>query len=69
MSNALNGIAEQFQHKTSVIAKWEKKNIVYDPLAQLVEHLTFNQGVGRSSRPWVTILEDMAAVKTVAFFI
>ena len=26
-----------------------------DPLAQLVEHLTFNQGVGRSSRPWVTI--------------
>ena len=39
----------------------------YDPLAQLVEHLTFNQGVGRSSRPWVTILEDRAAVKTVAF--
>ena len=26
----------------------------YDPLAQLVEHLTFNQGVPRSSRGWVT---------------
>ncbi len=28
---------------------------LYDPLAQLVEHLTFNQGVPRSSRGWVTI--------------
>ena len=26
-----------------------------DPLAQLVEHLTFNQGVPRSSRGWITI--------------
>ena len=26
-----------------------------DPLAQSVEHLTFNQGVPRSSRGWVTI--------------
>ena len=26
----------------------------YDPLAQLVEHLTFNQGVPRSSRGWIT---------------
>ena len=25
-----------------------------DPLAQLVEHLTFNQGVLRSSRRWIT---------------
>ena len=25
-----------------------------DPLAQSVEHLTFNQGVPRSSRGWVT---------------
>ena len=29
----------------------------YDPLAQSVEHLTFNQGVPRSSRGWVTILK------------
>ena len=27
-----------------------------DPLAQSAEHLTFNQGVPRSSRGWVTIL-------------
>ena len=26
-----------------------------DPLAQSVEHLTFNQGVPRSSRGWITI--------------
>jgi hypothetical protein len=26
----------------------------HDPLAQLAEHLTFNQGVRRSSRRWVT---------------
>ena len=26
----------------------------FDPLAQAVEHLTFNQGVRRSSRRWVT---------------
>ena len=26
----------------------------YDPLAQLAEHLTFNQGVPRSSRGWIT---------------
>ena len=25
------------------------------PLAQSVEHLTFNQGVPRSSRGWITI--------------
>ncbi len=30
-------------------------NILYrDPLAQSVEHLTFNQGVRRSNRRWVT---------------
>ncbi len=28
---------------------------ILDPLAQLVEHLTFNQGVRRSNRRWVTI--------------
>ena len=26
----------------------------FDPLAQSVEHLTFNQGVPRSSRGWIT---------------
>ncbi len=32
----------------------------FDPLAQAVEHLTFNQGVRRSSRRWVTILAGVA---------
>jgi hypothetical protein len=31
--------------------------VFYEPLAQLAEHLTFNQGVPRSSRGWLTILE------------
>ena len=29
--------------------------LLYGALAQLVEHLTFNQGVPRSSRGWITI--------------
>jgi hypothetical protein len=29
--------------------------VLCDPLAQSVEHLTFNQGVARSNRAWVTI--------------
>ena len=28
----------------------------YDPLAQPAEHLTFNQGVPRSNRGWITIV-------------
>ena len=28
--------------------------MLYDPLAQLVEHMTFNHGVRRSNRRWVT---------------
>ena len=28
---------------------------LFGPLAQSVEHLTFNQGVPRSSRGWVTV--------------
>jgi hypothetical protein len=40
----------------------------HDPLAQLVEHLTFNQGVSRSNREWVTILRRVGqAVKTPPF--
>ena len=27
---------------------------LYDPLAQSVEHMTFNHGVPRSNRGWVT---------------
>ncbi|KAF0229018.1 MAG: hypothetical protein FD182_1274 [Fusobacteria bacterium] len=31
-----------------------------DPLAQSVEHLTFNQGVPRSSRGWITKIAPVA---------
>ena len=37
-----------------------------DPLAQLAEHLTFNQGVPRSSRGWVTIFRTEEANADVA---
>ena len=30
--------------------------IIYDPLAQSVEHMTFNHGVPRSNRGWITNL-------------
>ena len=42
-----------------------------DPLAQSAEHLTFNQGVRRSNRRWITIMEryrsghNEAVLKTV----
>ena len=39
----------------------------FDPLAQSVEHLTFNQGVPRSSRGWITIRPVGQAVKTPPF--
>ncbi len=38
----------------------------YDPLAQLAEHLTFNQGVRSSNLRWVTIKK---ALHTKCFFI
>ena len=38
-----------------------------DPLAQSVEHLTFNQGVPRSSRGWITIWPVRQVVKTPPF--
>ena len=34
--------------------------IQYDPLAQLAEHLTFNQGVRGSNPRWVTLYSDKA---------
>ncbi len=43
--------SRQFRHFYKVILPcWE-------PLAQLVEHLTFNQGVEGSSPSWLTIHE------------
>ena len=40
--------------------------IIYPALILTCEK-TFNQGVGRSSRPWVTILNDTAAVNQLLF--
>jgi hypothetical protein len=36
--------------------RYFKLDIFSGPLAQSVEHLTFNQGVGGSSPPWLTII-------------
>ena len=43
----------------SVIPRFESwyPSHIDDPLAQSVEHLTFNQGVPRSSRGWITIFK------------
>ena len=38
----------------------------YEPLAQLVEHLTFNQGVEGSSPSWLTISFTCARVAELA---
>ena len=35
---------------------------VYDPLAQVAEHLTFNQGVPSSNLGWVTIFKACGAI-------
>ena len=51
----------------SVIRRFESYYPCHDPLAQLVEHLTFNQGVPRSSRGWITMWPVRQAVKTPPF--
>ena len=35
--------------------KWGRKPTKNEPVAQSVEHVTFNHGVGSSSLPWLTI--------------
>ena len=39
---------------------------IYEPLAQLVEHLTFNQRVEGSSPSWLTIFNEYAGVAELA---
>ena len=41
-------------------ANFTNLNNIYGPLAQLVEHMTFNHGVPRSNRGWVTKYADVA---------
>ena len=40
---------------TNILLKQNQNLLFYDPLAQSVEHLTFNQGVWSSNLQWVTI--------------
>ena len=57
-------VAKSVRHQTLTLAfrRFEScqpsqsflKNLIYGPLAQLAEHLTFNQGVPRSNRGWIT---------------
>ncbi len=52
------GCSSMVELQPSKLATWVRfpspAPFVYGPLAQLVEHLTLNQGVRRSSRRWVT---------------
>ena len=51
------GIAKAVRHKTLTLAcvGSSPATPAIDPLAQLAEHLTFNQGVRSSNLRWVTI--------------
>ena len=50
--------SQVIRHDTLTVAfRWFESNHLsqtYDSLAQLVEHLTFNQGVWSSNLQWVT---------------
>ena len=52
------GVAKSVRHRTltpvCVGSSPATPANFYGPLAQSVEHLTFNQGVPRSSRGWIT---------------
>ena len=55
----------------SVIRRFESccpSQVKSDPLAQSVEHLTFNQGVRRSNRRWVTNLEARSEKRDARMF-
>ena len=39
----------------------------YDPLAQSVEHLTFNQGVRSSNLRWLTIHKTLKKLDVISF--
>ena len=58
LRQAFWGVAKRLRHETLTLAfagSIPAAPARYDPLAQSVEHLTFNQRVPRSSRGWVTI--------------
>ena len=51
------GKAPDFDSGISLVRVQPAQPLYYDLLAQSVEHLTFNQGVPRSNRGWVTTME------------
>ena len=64
------GVAKSVRHGTltpACVGSSPAAPAIIDPLAQSVEHLTFNQGVPRSSRGWITIRPVGQAVKTPPF--
>ena len=51
------GVAKSVRQRTltpSCVGSSPAAPAIFDPLAQLVEHLTFNQGVDGSSPSWIT---------------
>ena len=40
---------------------------IYDPLAQLAEHLTFNQGVRSSNLRWITNRKTLEKLDVIGF--
>ena len=43
------------------------KRFLYEPLAQLAEHLTFNQGVRSSNLRWLTIHKTLKKLDVISF--
>ncbi len=57
------GCSSKVEHQIVVLGVVGSSPIIhpkYAPLAQLAEHLTFNQGVPRSSRGWGTMSAGVA---------
>ena len=59
LTTLYRGFAKSVRHSTLTAtcvgsSPASPAKLIFDPLAQSVEHLTFNQGVPRSSRGWIT---------------